>query len=271
MGLCLAGYFARGGGGGHCGGLVSEVDRRGGRCGRGREMKGAEESSFLTSNNLIPSVSAKQHIIGHLLLLRVQRTVVIVLRLLLDIAVSAKDGTFAVGLGGGIIIIVAVKLGVGGVVVVIVIVCDGSGSRCFGTLLGTLGGRGVGIFGLPRGALALWGRGSDVGGSVVVGSVAVGVGVGWTGRFLGATFLGRLGAGSHFGVGITAFGIGRLDLDGLATLLGSGFRRGGIVVIVGVSVGDGFTLGFLGSTVGCVGDACAAHELLLDDEEAGAG
>lgn len=134
------------------------------------------------------------------------------------------------------------ELSVGGVVVVLGgAICSSSGSVVAGSFLRTLGGRRVGIFGLVGPTLTL-GRG----------------------------FLGRLRAGSHFGVSVATFGIGGLSLDGFATLLGSGFGGSGFVVVLGVSVGSSFGLGFLGrGGSGGIVDACATQELLLDGEEAG--
>ena len=203
-----------------------------------------------------------ERIIGHDLAVRVIETVVAVRLLVLDIVVSAEDGTSNVGLGGEL---VAGERDGGSVVV------DGAGGCCVGGLFGTLGRSGVGVFGLVGAALALGGRDGGFGGGGVVGPVAVVVGVGWSGTLLGASFFGSLGGGCHFGVGIGAFGIGRFGLDGFAALLGGGFFRGDFVVVFGVSVGASFAFGFLGTGSGGGVDACAAHELLLDGAEAGAG
>ena len=209
-------------------------------------------------------LSVVERIIGHRLALRVIETVVTVLLLVLDIVVSAEDGTSNVGLGGEF---VAGELEVGSVVV-----GTGAGGCCVGGFLRTLGRSGVGVFRLVGAAFALGGRGGGFGGGRVVGTVAVEVGVGWSGTLLGASFFGSLGGGCHFGVGISAFDIGRFGLDGFAALLGSGLFGGDFVVVFGVSVGASFAFGFLGAgTVGGVGDACATHELLLDGAEAGAG
>ncbi len=146
--------------------------------------------------------------------------------------VSAEDGSLRVKLGVGSVIVT-----LGGVI--------STGRSCgVGTFLGALGRGCVGVLGLVGAALALGSGGGDFSSTGVVRSVAVsGVSVGWNGILLGTAFLGRLGAGSLFGIGITDFSIDRFGLDGLATLLGSCFRGSGFVVIVAVSVGGSFAFG----------------------------
>ena len=141
---------------------------------------------------------------------------------------------------------------------------------CNSCFLGTLAGVSVGVFGLVGAALALGGWVGGLG-----DSVRIGLSVGWTSSLLATIFLGRIGAGSHFSVGITSFGIGGFDLDGFATLLGGSFGGSSFVIILGVSVDSRFALVSLrvlrGSSGGGASDGCATLELLLQNKEAGIG
>ena len=175
---------------------------------------------------------------------------------LLEKGVPAEDGFLPVALRGGDV--VAGEAGVG--------VDD---------FLGTLRGSGGGVFGLVGAALTL--RGGESGGGIVVVSVC---GSG-RGLLAGTAFLGRLGAGSRFGVGVAAVHFSGFELDGgLATLLGRGFGGSGfavvvvvVVVIVGVAVGRcGFGSAFLGSGgFGGTIDGGAGQELFLQHVPGGVG
>ena len=194
----------------------------------------------LTSSGVISSsVGAEERIIGlglleHLLLRRIERTLIVLpfllLLLLHDIcAITAEHG----------FLLLSVRA-----------------SDCVGALFGALGGSGVRIFGLVGAALTLWGWSVGLGD---VASIAVGVRVGWGGGLLGTTLLGGLYAGCDFRIGVTSFGVGRLGLDGFSALLGSGFSGSGFIVVFAVAVSGSFALGFFGGRGGggYVADDCA--------------
>lgn len=146
-----------------------------------------------------------------------------------------------------------------------VVIIDGScGGGCgVGSLLGALGRSRVRIFGLGSCTLALVGRSGGLGRVVV--SITVRLRLGRGGSFLGARLHRGFGAGSLLSVGVATFSIGEFRLDSFAMLARSCQGKSSLIVILRVSFGGSFSLGFSGggrrsSSI----DGSAIQNFLLD-------